>query len=596
MKADGPARAEAQVMRTAHAFLFVSLGFALATGAALGLIGLRTSGFVFTLTPRLSLWLVCLALAAYLLIGVVALAISGPARRRRPGLVDRALFAAMATVTLWSVLTLTFLPLKGSESFVRANTLSTVRLNVIGLVVVLAVGLVAGWLLSLAYGAVMRILRRRLSVGRRRLLGTACALAAVVAMFVGGLTGRASEGTHWRVEVGDIVTARTPRVAIVGVDGCDWEKLGPLVDAGKLPTFRRLMDGGVYGDLTSIPPLVSPRIWTTIATGKVAEKHGIYDFINAAGVPVNATMRTALPIWDIVSEGGGTAGIVGWYVTWPADQVNGFLVSDRFHSLVRGPVQAFQSATGRPTNTRLETFGDFTFDPAYKRYAEDDLRYQQNMIVDEPLRWGYLRDAIYTRVAQTFLPTYRPTLAAVYLRGVDFVQHFFWKYSDPEPFGDVTPEDMETYGEVIDNYYIYTDTLLSRLLKALGPDVNILLVSDHGFQARTDLDPKRPQLTGAHDIEGVFIASGPAFVKAGRYDGATILDITPTALAVMGFPRADDMDGRVLTEIIEPRFLTDRTATSVSTYDPEGMSGRAEVGSSMDESIKEQLKSLGYIE
>jgi predicted AlkP superfamily pyrophosphatase or phosphodiesterase len=585
-------------MSSFAALLLVSLGFTLGLGAVFGIMGLRTSGFVFTLTPSLSLRFEAIAFVGYFLLGLLALALSTPLRRRRQHpQTDRTLFGWMATVTLWVMLTLMFLPLKGSEAFVRANTLSTVELNVIGLAVVLVVGLLAGWLLSVVYGALMRALRNRPVAGGRVAAAVVLAAVALLAAFMGpNLFGAGVESGAGRFVSASLLGPSAPRVAIIGVDGCDWDKLGPLVESGRLPTFKRLMDNGVYGNLTSLPPLVSPRIWTTIATGKTPEKHGIRDFINEQGVPVNSTMRTARPVWDIVSGAGATVGVVGWYVTWPVETVRGFLVSDRFHSLVRGPVQAVQSATGRPTNERLESFGRFSFDPGYKAFEEADLRYQQNRIVDEPLRWGYLRDAIYSRVSCTFLPVYRPTFSAVYLRGIDFVQHFFWKYSDPAPFGDVTPAEMKAYGDVIDNYYMYTDTLLSRLLEALGDDVNVLLVADHGFQPRTDLDPRRPQLTGAHDIEGVFIASGPAFRNAGRYDGATVLDITPTALAVMGLPSAEDMDGRVLTEIIEPQLLENAPEEKIATYDPRGVSGRPEVGSTMDDSIREQLKSLGYIE
>lgn len=596
---DRPQDRSSEATNVFAALALLALGFTLALGAAVGVYGLRTSGFAFTLTPSLSLRFTGVALIAYLLVGLVALALTAPLRRRsRDPRPDRTLFGWMATVTLWAALTLMFLPLKGSESFVRANTLSTVRLNMIGLAVVLVVGLLAGWALSRAYGALIQALRRRLPPPRGAIVALILAAVALLAAFAGPRlfgSGAALAGGGRDATAG-LLDRRTPRVAIIGVDGCDWDKLGPLVESGRLPTFRKLMDDGVYGDLTSLPPLVSPRIWTTIATGKTADKHGIRDFVNERGVPVNSTMRTALPVWDIVSGAGATVGVIGWYVTWPVETVRGFLVSDRFHSLVRGPVQALQSAGGRPTNARLESFGRFSFDPGYKSYEESDLRYQQNRIVDEPLRWGYLRDAIYSRVSCVFLPVYRPTFSAVYLRGVDFVQHFFWKYSDPAPFADVTPADIEAYGEVIDNYYVYTDTLLSRLLRALGDDVNVLLVADHGFQPRTDLDPRRPQLTGAHDVKGVFIASGPAFRNAGRYDDATVLDITPTALAVMGLPPAEDMDGRVLTEIVEPRFLERIPSSPVETYDPENLSARSEVGSTMDDSIKEQLKSLGYIE
>ena len=249
-----------------------------------------------------------------------------------------------------------------------------------------------------------------------------------------------------------------------------------------------------------------------------------------------------------------------------------------------------------PTNERLERFGHFRFDPAYKSYAKSDKRYQQNRIVDEPLRWGYLRDLIYSEIATRLCARYRPTLAAVYFRGVDFVEHFFWRYADPDAFGDVADAELMAFGGVIDNYYVYQDHVLERLMAALGDDVNVIVVSDHGFQPRLDPPPDRPQLTGQHERHAVLIAAGPAFRRTGRFEGATVYDVAPTVLAVMGLPVPEDMDGRVLVEILQDSHLERFPVTYVPSYEPTLARDREAVGSTMDESIREQLKSLGYIE
>jgi arylsulfatase A-like enzyme len=99
-----------------------------------------------------------------------------------------------------------------------------------------------------------------------------------------------------------------------------------------------------------------------------------------------------------------------------------------------------------------------------------------------------------------------------------------------------------------------------------------------------------------HDLKGVFIASGPAFRNGGYYEGATILDIAPTALAVMGLPVAEDMDGRVLEEIIRDDHLKTHPVSSIPSYESVVGRRRGEIGSAMDESIRDQLRSLGYIE
>ncbi len=574
-----------------RALLACSAGFALAAGGLLGLLGLSTSAFTFDMGPRQVLPLMGVVFVASLAAGGVALAmrLAGRARRRRAAPL-RALFHGMSALLIWAVLTVTFLPLKGSEAFVEAGRLTTIQLNLLGLAAVLLAGLVVGYFLAFLLERIVRSLSRGLGSTRARVLGLALAVVAVV-LALAGPSARSGVGTP-----GGTDGSGMPRVVLIGVDGCDWEQLEPLVRAGRLPAFERLMSDGCFGPLQSLEELVSPRIWTTIATGKDPEKHGILGFVNAQGVPVNSTMRTAAPLWSIVSARGATVGVIGWYVTWPVDDVRGFLVSDRVHSLLRGPAQILQSLTGEPTNARLERFGSFTFDPGYKSYPVSEKRYQQNRIVDEPLRWGYLRDHIYSEIGFRLYPFYRPAFSAIYFRGVDFVEHFFWQYADPESFGSVPAADVEAYGEVIANYYEYQDGLLTRLLDSLGDDVNVVLVSDHGFQARTDPPAERPQLTGRHERKAVLILSGPAFRSAGYFEGASVHDVAPTVLAVMGIPVPDDMDGRVLAETIESTHLTQHPVESVASYESLLGDRKQETGSPMDESIREQLKSLGYIE
>ena len=567
--------------------------FALAVGAYVGPAGAETSGFTLTVSAGDVLLLTAVLFVLYALWGLPFLLVRPLLKGRGRGedSPQRRLIHGMATVTIWAFLVLTFLPLKGTETFVRAGALTTLQLNAIGLVAVLVAGFVGGLVVAAIAGSVLRVLRRRLTQGGMRALGIAVGAIAIAVATVGSAS---------RSKPVALMTPRDtnpPRVVLIGVDGCDWGKLEPLVEAGRVPTFERLMSGGCYGPLESLDVLVSPRIWTTIATGKTPEKHGIEDFVNADGIPVNSTMRTASPVWDVVSAHGLSVGVVGWYVTWPVERVNGFVISDRTHSLLRGPVQLLHSLTGSSTNERLETFGRFRYDPNYRSYPRSDKRYQLNRIVDEPLRWGYLRDLIYSQLGYRLYERYRPAFAATYFRGTDFVEHFFWKYSDPEPFGNVTNAELRAYGGVIDNYYEYQDAILERLLASLGDDVNIVIVSDHGFEPRLEPPEDRPQLTGQHRREAVFLASGPAFRSSGRFEGGTVFDVAPTLLAVMGLPVPDDMDGRVLTEILRDSHLERLPVVSVPSYETALRHDRqAAVGSPMDESIREQLRSLGYIE
>jgi hypothetical protein len=122
------------------------------------------------------------------------------------------------------------------------------------------------------------------------------------------------------------------RVLLIGIDGATWEDLEPLLAAGQLPNLDRLRRDGAWGILKSFHPTASAIIWTSIATGKTPEKHGIRAFVaplpTGELVPVSSNMRRVEAIWNILSTAGIRVGVVGWWVSWPAEEVLGFFCSD----------------------------------------------------------------------------------------------------------------------------------------------------------------------------------------------------------------------------------------------------------------------------
>src|SRR5439155_1042792 len=124
------------------------------------------------------------------------------------------------------------------------------------------------------------------------------------------------------------------RVLLIGIDAATWDVIRPLAAAGRLPTLARLVAEGWSAPLRSMEPTISPRIWTTIATGKLPEQHGIEGFLapaaNGSQMPVTSNLRRAETLWTIASRAGRTVDVVGWYVTWPVEPVNGVMVADRF--------------------------------------------------------------------------------------------------------------------------------------------------------------------------------------------------------------------------------------------------------------------------
>jgi len=71
-----------------------------------------------------------------------------------------------------------------------------------------------------------------------------------------------------------------PDVIVLGIDGLDYALTRELIDAGRMPNFKRLEESGSFGPLeTSLTPQ-SPVAWSNFITGLDSGGHGIYDFLH----------------------------------------------------------------------------------------------------------------------------------------------------------------------------------------------------------------------------------------------------------------------------------------------------------------------------
>ena len=68
------------------------------------------------------------------------------------------------------------------------------------------------------------------------------------------------------------------KVLLVGWDAADWKVMTPLMEQGRMPNLAGLIERGVMGNLATLQPVLSPMLWTSIATGKRPFKHGILGF------------------------------------------------------------------------------------------------------------------------------------------------------------------------------------------------------------------------------------------------------------------------------------------------------------------------------
>lgn len=100
---------------------------------------------------------------------------------------------------------------------------------------------------------------------------------------------------------------------------------------------------------------------------------------------------------------------------------------------------------------------------------------------------------------------------------------------------------------------------------------------------------------GAHAPDGILIARGPGIRAGAELEGASILDITPTSLYMLGLPAVDSMDGKVLGDLFTSVWLEQNpppTPISEETV--------SQARHMLDERetilVEERLRGLGYLE
>jgi len=423
-----------------------------------------------------------------------------------------------------------------------------------------------------------------------------CLGSAALALWAAGAVGCERSQPEIPPPTGD-------RVVLIGIDAATWDVIRPLMNAGDMPNLRGLVERGWSGVLRSMEPMVSPALWTTIASGHVPAEHGISGFLaptaDGTNAPVTSNLRRVETLWTIATRSGRTVNVIGWFVTWPAEPINGIMVSDRVGPQLESDplLGGADSFTARRPGVTPASFVPTAMSLIVR--PDDFLSPTERMVYDK-LRI-YPVDATRTALAEYVLKENPADLTMIYLWGTDPIQHWFWKYHDPAHWigPPIPPEEKKRIGgDPVADYYRDTDELIGRILALLRESDTVLVVSDHGAGPVTQYDPNKSAISGSHRIEGIIIAAGPPIRHGTVGEPPGLLDVTPTVLYLLGLPAGRDMPGRVITEMFTSEWMRAHPQSRIATWEQQGARAAEQwpIVSKGDEHIREKLRSLGYIQ
>jgi len=422
----------------------------------------------------------------------------------------------------------------------------------------------------------------RASLSRRRMVP----LLAAAALLLGGAVAAAAylSGAS-AVAAPDFAVVPTGlQVRVLGIDGLDRRMADQMIARGEMPYLQALLAGGAHAVLRTEPEQVPAIVWTTIATGRGPEAHGIHStgarrlpgmrmpmpitgddpFARALrsatdvlrlgrAQPATSVLRGAKTFWNVASEKGLRVGVVNWWATWPADAVNGYVVTERaLFKLEKGG--SFEGETAPP-----ELF--------------DRLRPLAARATEKPR--GI--DEFALAAARALSGSRPPDVEAIYLPGLDI--------ATMQQVGEAGGADLAGLDARLDAvraYYRFADGLIGQAVDGMAASDVLVLVGDPGRMARR-----------SGTAEGLLAVRG-AIVRAGDLGTVTERDIAPTVLHLAGLPRSGELEGRVLEDALSPAFRAAHPVRTVTSYGRRFAGRPAE--SAFDRDMLEQLRSLGYVQ
>jgi len=275
-------------------------------------------------------------------------------------------------------------------------------------------------------------------------------LAAVLAAVAGGAVAGA-----WLAARGG--AAKPAPLLVIGIDGGEWRVLHRMWQDGELPNLRRLAGRGTTATLETAYN-ASPVIWTTIATGVTPAEHGITDFVVPSvhgDVPISSMARRVPALWTMLTRAHRRVAVLGWWGSWPAEDVDGVVVSDR----------------------ALMRLDDRVSPAAYLPKLAEDVEWARTLPWFVPSEEPELRDAVMAAAARRLVRD-GPALVLLYFRSADIVCHHHWKEFEAVLNGARPRADSP-----VQRIYRAIDAAIGEVLRAAPGDPDVLVISDHGFRA-----------------------------------------------------------------------------------------------------------------
>ncbi len=243
---------------------------------------------------------------------------------------------------------------------------------------------------------------------------------------------------------------------IIGLDGASYGLLGKWIDNGKLPNLKKIKDLGFTSSLKSTIPFYSAPAWTSLVTGVNPGRHCVFDFFYLENKDIRtiSSVRRRVPaFWEILDKCNKRSVIINVPCTYPPDKFNGKMVTGMMTPSKKSEFTHPQSLKEKIKNYKLDSWWQALPFLVGNNNPKKILKITKEII----------NERFNTLIELTTDGEW--DIAFLVVRILDHLQHYLWDNK-----------------EVLYEAYKYVDDCLGKLMQKY-PDVNYIILSDHGFRS-----------------------------------------------------------------------------------------------------------------
>ena len=268
------------------------------------------------------------------------------------------------------------------------------------------------------------------------------------------------------------------KVLVIGLDGASFNILNPLIEEGRMPTIKKIINEGVSGILKSVIPIHSMSAWTSFMTGNRIDKHGVFDFRKRIKGDYykkeiyNSSMIKTETIFQILSRNEKFVEAFNIPNTYPPSKLKGYMLTGAFAlknpEKVTFPPKLFKEL--------VDKFGEYPWGKVnYKVYNKNNIGQIIEDVISLDQKWY--------KVVDYLMPKLDWSLSCIVFIGPDRIQHPLYRLlvNSSSSLHCSYSEKEKGYISKLKDYYTFLDQLIDKLIEKAGEETNIFIISDHGF-------------------------------------------------------------------------------------------------------------------